>query len=241
MKLNGRVTQVEDLSQESREQMFRLMQECYSNVDRDFFEHDLERKRWIILVCDHVGEIHGFSTQTIIETRVDNRSVSALFSGDTVISREYWGKNPLFQIWGHLALSLIDQFPDQDLYWFLVSKGFRTYRILPLFFYEFWPRFDRKTPHAFQQIINRFGGQAFPNRFDMDAGVISAGVADYHLREGVDEINEQRKRDPNLCFFERLNPGHTRGDELCCLATLTRENFRPAAYRVIGAPEPVEL
>ena len=28
------------------------------------------------------------------------------------------------------------------------------------------------------------------------------------------------------------------GDELCCLAPLSRANFTPAAYRVIG-PEPV--
>jgi len=241
MKLDGRVIHVENLSQENREQMFRLMQECYANVDRNIFEQDLQQKRWVILVCDHHGKICGFSTQTMIETSFDNRSVASLFSGDTVVSPEYWGKNPLFRVWGQLVLSLIDQFPSQELYWFLISKGYRTYRTLPLFFHEFWPRFDQETPNEFQQIINRFGEQLFPNRFDIGAGVIRAGAKDYHLREAAGKISEQRKTDPHFCFFEQRNPGYARGDELCCIAPLTRENFRPAAYHVIGAPEPVEL
>jgi hypothetical protein len=37
-------------------------------------------------------------------------------------------------------------------------------------------------------------------------------------------------------FFIERNPGHARGDELCCLAPLTRENFTRAAYRTIGPP-----
>jgi len=41
-------------------------------------------------------------------------------------------------------------------------------------------------------------------------------------------------------FFVERNPGHACGDELCCLAPLTRANFTPAAHRVIG-PEPVSV
>jgi hypothetical protein len=55
------------------------------------------------------------------------------------------------------------------------------------------------------------------------------------LRSGVAEITEQRLRDPHVRFFAERNPGHASGDELCCIAPLTRENFTPAAYRVIGS------
>jgi hypothetical protein len=53
-------------------------------------------------------------------------------------------------------------------------------------------------------------------------------------------VTVERLRDPHVCFFLARNPGHASGDELCCLAPLTRANFTPAAYRVIGA-EPVAL
>jgi hypothetical protein len=39
-------------------------------------------------------------------------------------------------------------------------------------------------------------------------------------------------------FFLERNPHYDRGDELCCLAPLTQENFTRAAYRVINASAP---
>ena len=32
----------------------------------------------------------------------------------------------------------MEGFPHHDLFWFLISKGFRTYRFLPVFFKEFF-------------------------------------------------------------------------------------------------------
>ena len=37
-------------------------------------------------------------------------------------------------VWGGLALSLIDERPGAELYWFLIAKGYKTYRFLPVFF-----------------------------------------------------------------------------------------------------------
>jgi hypothetical protein len=54
------------------------------------------------------------------------------------------------------------------------------------------------------------------------------------LRPHVAQIHQRRLHDPHIGFFVQRNPGHVRGDELCCLAPLTHENFTPAAYRVIG-------
>jgi hypothetical protein len=56
----------------------------------------------------------------------------------------------------------------------------------------------------------------------------------------VADITSARRRDPHVAFFERKNPGHQQGDELCCLAPLARENFTTAAYRVMDLPRPLE-
>ena len=42
-----------------------------------------------------------------------------------------------------------------------------------------------------------------------------------------------RLRDPNVQFFVAQNPEHANGDELCCIAPLTRDNFTEAAYRIL--------
>ena len=79
-----------------------------------------------------------------------------------------------------------------------------------------------------------------PDAYDAQAGVIRAGPWQYRLREGLADVTQERLRDAHVRFFHARNPGHERGDELCCLAPLTRANFTPSAYRVIG-PEPVSL
>jgi hypothetical protein len=38
-------------------------------------------------------------------------------------------------------------------------------------------------------------------------------------------------RDPAVGFFVEKNPRHELGDELCCIAPLTRKNFSVAAER----------
>ncbi|MGI9468214.1 MAG: hypothetical protein ACR2OA_13920 [Rubripirellula sp.] len=60
-------------------------------------------------------------------------------------------------------------------------------------------------------------------------------IGNYFLRSGVADIDEIRHRDHHVRRFVYLNPGYTEGDELCCLAPLSVENFTPAARRVIAA------
>ena len=215
--------------------MFALMETYYDHVRREAFDADLDEKNWVIHLIDPAGgAIRGFSTQMLLEQEADGRPVRALFSGDTIIHRDHWGTNPLARVWGQFALSLIDAHPPDELVWFLITKGYKTYRFLPLFFREFYPRRGVSTPGWASAIIDAAAGSKYPRRYDPAAGVIRAGRFACRLRGGVADVTPGRLRDPHVRFFASRNPGHARGDELCCIAPLTRENFTPAAYRVIG-------
>lgn len=236
MKLTGRVVDAADLTQGQRDEMFALMSAYYHNMDRSTFEEDLDEKRWVIQVVDpRTGGIRGFSTQVLLDASVDGRDVRALFSGDTIVGREYWGKNPLARIWGRFALSLIDEGDSDDLYWFLITKGYKTYRYLPVFFDEFYPRFGAVTPVWAARIIDALASSKFSSAYNANTGIVRSGRSGCCLREGVADIGAERLRDPHVRYFTRRNPGHACGDELCCLAPLTRANFTSAAYRVIGS------
>jgi hypothetical protein len=50
----------------------------------------------------------------------------------------------------------------------------------------------------------------------------------------VADLTPQRLVDPHVRFFVERNPEHAMGDELCCIAPLTGDNFTKAARRVIG-------
>ena len=236
MKLNGRLIRVDEVTGSERNQMFSLMETYYEYIDRPGFEADLDEKQWVILLQDPSNSfVRGFSTQRMLNVVVDGRPVRALFSGDTIIDQEYWAHNPLAQVWGQFALSLIDDDLSAPLYWFLIAKGYKTYRFLPVFFHEFYPRHDGPTPAWASSVIDALGRHMYPTAYDSGAGIVRADHFGCRLRAKVAEITNQRLRDPQVRFFAEKNPGHTRGDELCCIAPLTRENFTSAAYRVIGS------
>lgn len=233
MKLISRLISVCDLSPSDRIQMLSLMQRHYDNVCPQAFESDLNRKRWVIQLLEpKAGELCGFSTQTLIDVQVDGRPVQALFSGDTIIDRSQWGDQALAYAWGELVLGLVDQDPDVELWWFLIAAGYKTYRFLPVFFKEFYPRHDQATPASAQAVIDSLAGHLYPGHYDANTGVIQAQSHQYRLRDGVADITAERMRDPHIAFFAQKNPGHTRGDELCYVARLTRRNFTRAAEHI---------
>ena len=216
-----------------------MLERYYENVSRADFLADLAEKHWVIVLLDpRTDELCGFSTQMLMEAVVGGAAVRALFSGDTIVARQHWGDIALARSWGRLALSLIDRCASEDLYWFLISKGYKTYRFLPLFFHEFYPRHDAPTPDWAGRLIHGFAGHKYGHAYDAAAGVIRAWPRKDRLRAGVADLTAERLRDAHVRFFAERNPGHGRGDELCCLAPLSRANFTPAAYRVIGR-EPV--
>jgi hypothetical protein len=239
MKLKGLLVPTPAVTDAQRDAMFVLMDRHYENVTRTAFANDLSEKQWVILLLDpQTEEVCGFSTQVLLDASVAGRPIKALFSGDTIVDRDRWGDPALAHVWGRLALSLLDSLPDIELYWFLISKGYKTYRFLPLFFREFYPRYEVPTPGWALAVIDAFGRSRYGDRFDSAAGIIRAGPSGDRLRPGVADLTPERGNNSHVQFFAARNPGHARGDELCCLAPLTRANFLPAAYRVIGR-EPV--
>ena len=238
MKLRGNVQDVHSVGPIDRDAMFRLMEQNYGNMRRDRFDADLDAKRWVIIVRRQADDCPvGFSTQVLLQARVEGRRVQALYSGDTVVDRGHWGDPALGHAWGNFALDLIDRHPPEcgPLFWFLTSKGFRTYHYLPLFFRSYFPRPAAATPAWEQAVTDAFGEIVGGIRYDWSRKIICAARGGDFVRSEVAELNAKRRTDPRVRFFVQRNPGYQEGDELCCLAPLTRENFTPAAYRVIGS------
>jgi hypothetical protein len=238
MVLQGIIRNLADISSERRDEMFALMEQHYLNIHRDDFDRDLSEKQWVIQIVEpDSGRLFGFSTQTIVDFCVAGRPVKALFSGDTVIDRRHWGSPALALAWGRLAFAMMEQHGGDELVWTLISKGFRTYRFLPVYFREFFPRFDAATPERAREIIDAFGRTMFPDRYDAASGVVRAGADRCRLRPEVGGDGGERTCDPHVQFFLRVNPQHGQGDELVCVAPLSRANFTRLAERLIASPQ----
>jgi hypothetical protein len=228
MKLESQTIPVAQLRPECVAQMLHLMQAHYEGVPEEQFLSDLRAKQWVILLYDE-SRLCGFSTQTLFDFPHENRPTRILFSGDTIIDKDHWGSLALPVAWGRLMLSLTS--PAIELYWLLTSKGYKTYRFLPVFFHEFYPCHTAETPAFERTLLSSVATQRFGARFDPATCVLRAGPGAQHLRAGIAELDGKRLRDPHVAFFQQRNPGHRGGDELVCLARFHTDNLKPYILR----------
>jgi hypothetical protein len=237
MTLHSKVRLRSDLSSHDIDAMYGLMTRHYDNTSFPIFLDDLNEKQWIIeLRDDATGALKGFSTQRLIEAVVDGEMVTALFSGDTIVDRDCWGSPLLAVAWGQLAVRIMEQKQDRNLYWFLICKGFRTYRFLSVFFEEFSPCWNRETSPYHQRILETFAIQKFGSQYDAARGILKANQEAYRIKSEIDQLSDHRRDDPHIAFFFERNPGFQQGDELCCLARLSVSNFSRAAKRLMATP-----
>jgi hypothetical protein len=224
--LEGDIVRTGGLSPTERSRMSFLMEDCFARFDTTRFERDLAEKPWTILLRAVSGEIMGFSTLDIMETRVAGRDVRAVYSGDTIIDLRHRATTALPRAFlRFLARHTGVGRDDAEWFWFYVCKGFRTYRFLPVFYRSFFPQPDVTTPSFEQQVMDHLARTRFVDAYDPDTGVVRV-PGDYALREGVGDVTDERMSDPFIRFFAARNPGWMRGDELVCLVSLDRANLR---------------
>lgn len=232
MQTLATITCVPKIRSADAERMLALHCRYYDQVQRETFLGDLSEKDWAILLRDPAGEIAGFSTLQLLALEIDGMGHRFLFSGDTVVGEKHRMSPALAGSFGHVLIRLMEQCGETNLYWFLISKGFRTYRFLPVFFHRFFPVFDQPTPAPVARLLDAVAHHKFGRQYDAASGIIRPGGDRLNPRAAA--VPDYRKKDPHVEFFLRRNPGCGRGDELACLAAITRRNLNRFAWRVIN-------
>lgn len=234
-RLISEITDVCSLSEGEKGAMYCLMVAHYENVSRPQFERDLSEKDTVILLRDsHDHRVFGFSTQKVIQLNVDDAPIRAIFSGDTIIARSHWGEQELGHAWCQLAAEIRAEEPGTPLYWFLISKGYRTYLYLPLFFRDFYPRHDRRTPEREQKILDLLALQRYPQHYEPNRGLIIFPESHGNLKGDLAAIPEHRLHNPHIRYFLERNPDYAKGQELACLAEISPENMKSYAARIVA-------
>lgn len=229
--LHGSIIKVQQLTEQDKKAMYSLMEEYYDGTSFPVFIEDLEEKDFCILLFDTDNKIKGFSTQKIMSVEVEGEKVYGVFSGDTIIHKDYWGSIELYKLFAKYFISHGKQYGS--FYWFLISKGYKTYKMLPLFFKEFYPNCKEKTPAYAQEIIHSFGSAKYPEEYNRESGVILyKGIKD-KLKVGVADITEKQLKDLDVSHFLKLNPEYFNGNDLACIAKLTEENLKPNVRRLL--------
>ncbi len=222
--LNGKIISVSQINEDEKNRMFTLMEMFYDNVSIDVFLHDLNDKDYCIILFDDENIIQGFSTQKLITFNLDGKPVNGVFSGDTIVHKNYWHtRHPLFSVFGKFFENHSRNY--DEFYWFIICKGYKTYKILPTFFNTFHPNCTEETPKKEQQIIDAFG-EFYSEDYNKNTGVIEYKNLKDALKKGVADINEAKLKNKHTAFFVQKNPGHLNGDDLVCITSLKKYNYQ---------------
>jgi hypothetical protein len=213
---------IENLDARLVNRMFEIFLNYYANTTKSQFEHDLSSKTAVICLYEPESDkLVGFSTLKEFYHIVDGQEYVILFSGDTIIEKEYWGSQALVMGFGEHMVSMINRYPHHEIYWFLISKGVRTYKYLPVFFKEYYPNYKTSTPGKYQQIMDSLAYQFFADLYRKEDGVIKVREGQYLKSEYHPNQHPNNEIEE---FYFRMNPGYLKGDELVCLTALKADN-----------------
>ncbi len=223
-------------SEQEKETFYKLLCQEFLGVSWDDFIRDFQEKDDVmILRKEHTeGEIVGWSTLMVLTLALPEKEVKAIFSGDTVVLPEYRSSTGLGIELSRYFMRIREQFPRHSVYYILISKGWRTYKIMLFFFKEFSPRYDQPMSADDKAVMDAFGKKKYPHHYHPATGVIT--FSPQRLRpESVDAI--PIKVDAHTQFFLHSNPGYLDGHELVCIARVSPDNFTSGLKRVLSAEE----
>lgn len=229
--MKGKVLLREELKSNEINQMFEVMKNHYENINYEKFIRDLSKKRWVILLEEN-GRVAGFSTAALIEIETEGKKIKGVFSGDTIIDQQYKWEMEFQKRWVKFVTGLMEEHKE-GLYWFLLSKGEKTYRFLPLYFKKFYPNCETDTPAEIKEIMDWYAMYIYGENYDSNRGVvINRGENDY-LNSKMAEVNGEKMKNKHIRFFLEANSGYLKGDELVCIAELSFDNFKDSVKRML--------
>lgn len=224
-KLVSQTTPVCELLKKDTKAMYEVFSKYYQNTSYDQFMSDLKEKDVVFLLLDaDTSQIVGFSTLVNLYVTVDGQEQRGCFSGDTILEKEYWGQGTLgIAFLRYLFMQKLRN-PFKPLYWFLISKGYKTYLLMANNFKTHYPRYEVDTPAKERQIIGAFSRSLYGDHFNSNTGVItfsSVASKDCLKAEITPITKELLLKNDRIRFFAKRNPGWEEGHELACVAEMT--------------------
>jgi len=225
-----RILEITEISKSELSDLFGLFSKHYDDVDLLRFENDFATKDFA-LVLEYQGRPVGFTTAKLLDFDWRGESITVLYSGDTIVDRPFWGQQELARTWLAQLGRLARQQPGRRMVWFLIVKGHRTYRYLPVFAREFVPTSEAADVGELSELRDAIAAEMFGSRFDSASGTIQFATPQGRLRTEFAEPTARELKLPGVGFFLSANPGFREGDELACLCELSPDNMRPRARR----------
>lgn len=235
IKLMSKTVLLQNLDKNLIEEAFVLYQFYYEEVSFDAFKSDFLKKDKVILVYEKTTNIlRGFSTLLVKKVPFNNKEVIVIYSGDTIVDEDYRGTRALTsEFFKNIVLERLKN-PLTEVWWFLISKGYKTYLLLANNYNHYYPCFNSQTPKLYQGLLDDISSSFFEDRYNKETGIISFEGKHERLKDFTAPITDQMmEKYPRIKFFQESNPNWKEGEELACIGEVNWRLFYTYPYKLI--------
>lgn len=224
---------ISKLSVQDKNRMYDLLRNHFLGTSESEFEHDLAEKECVMILREEeTNLIVGFSTLVSFSVELLDRTVPVVFSGDTVVLEHARSSIGFGREISQYFQVVRGRHPDKEVYYILTTKGWRTYRILPFFFKEFYPNYQAEIPAALKQIVDAFCKKKYTDLYDVEKGLLVSGSSErQRLHSDTIDCVPSHHQDQHITFFAQHNPNYLWGDELVCIASIAEGNIAAGLRR----------
>ena len=137
------------------------------------------------------------------------------------MDRAHWGQRVLGRAFLRYLFGKKARHPLRPFWWFLITKGYKTYLLMANNFPEHYPACERETPAGVQAVLDAFGQGCFAEAYDASSGLITFPESLGQLKRGVADVTPELLTRPRIAFFQERNATWAEGTELACIARMT--------------------
>lgn len=241
-RLNYREEEKYDLDDKTISRMYDLYVTYYNGVSEDDFRADLENKNKVGMFLDSQGHIRGFATFGVNPSGTGTDDYNIIFNGPSVIDQNFWGGYDMIRGWTRTVRKLLERNPDKRHYWFLITKGHRTYMYLPLFFKNYLPSLNTpRNLRQIKQVMDRTAHKMYGKNYDPMSGLIHFEDSKGELKPAIAADTFHKKHKEHVSYFLKRNPNFYCGDELACLAEIHPDNMKGTVRNLLFQKEAVHV
>jgi len=204
----------------------------YIDTGRADFEARLRTLPEVGLWQVRDGPLVGLVNFDVYPVVRQGRVTTIIFTSSVVIDERFRRRQLILKTGLRILLRTKLRRPWRPVFWLFDTFSYKSYLLLPRNLREFWPRRDQPTPPEIAAFLDQLAQQRYGANWRPETGVASRS-GQKRLRPTAAPLDAAALADPDVRFFDQVNPGHRDGDRLVCLAPLSVANLTGAIARML--------
>jgi len=226
------VRPVEAVTADTWEEIWQLTRRFY-DTERLFVETRLRAHQKLALFRSAADRsLIGMAAIESEPLEFEGERLLMIFTSHTIVDERFRGQNLLQRAGLHTYLRGCLRHPLRRKFWIFDTFSYKSYLLLPRNLREFWPRHDWSTPRWESALMQHYGRSKYGDAWQAD-GVVRRSPQK-RLLPHTAPFGTHLLANPDLAFYERVNPGHADGDMLLCLCPLSVTNWWSIVSRAVG-------